>query len=84
MSSCATQTFTGITENRFNCLTQAAQNAGITISGNTGEASKAGITIRWQYDPATQILELQCTEAPFFAPCATVNARLQGLVDGCP
>jgi len=65
-------------------MTQAAQDAGITISGNVGEASKAGITIRWQYDPGSQVLELQCTEAPFFVPCATINARLQSLVDGCP
>jgi hypothetical protein len=82
--SCETQTFTGITQNRFDCLVQAAQSTGITITGNVGEASKGGVTVRWQFDPASQVLELQCTEAPFFLPCATITSKLQDLVNGCP
>lgn len=81
---CETQTFTGISQDRFDCLTQAAQNTGVAIAGNGGEASKDGITIRWQYDPASQVLELQCTGSPAFIPCGLINARIQAMVDGCP
>ena len=83
--ACETQTFTGITQARFNCLVQkAAQTSGIAISGNTGSADKDGITIRWQFDPVAQTLELQCTESPFFVPCGTINAQIHNLVNGCP
>ncbi|HEY1755319.1 MAG TPA: hypothetical protein VGG72_07975 [Bryobacteraceae bacterium] len=84
MSSCETQTFTGITQSRFDCLTQAAQGTGVTITGNAGEASKDGITIRWQYDPAGQVLELQCMKSPSPFLCGIINGKLQDLVNGCP
>jgi hypothetical protein len=61
-----------------------AQNAGVAIAGNAGEASKDGITIRWQYDPRSQVLELQCTDSPAFVPCALINARIKAMVDSCP
>jgi hypothetical protein len=81
--SCESQTFTGISQSRFDCLTQAAQNNGVAIAGNAGEASKDGIIIRWQYDPAGQVLELQCTGSPAFIPCALINARIQAMVNAC-
>ena len=84
MAGCASQTFSGITQARFDCLVQKAQAAGIAIAGNVGEASKDGVTVRWQFDPANQALELQCTASPFFLSCDTVNGKIQDLVNGCP
>jgi hypothetical protein len=83
MGSCATQTFSGITEGWFDCLTQKAADAGIVISGNEGQASRDGVTVRWKFTPSTGELELQCTGAPFFVGCGTVNAKIHDLVDGC-
>jgi hypothetical protein len=84
MGACDTQTFSGITQARFDCLVQQATTAGIAITGDAGEATRDGITIRWQFDPAGQTLELQCTASPFFVPCGTINAKIQALVDACP
>jgi hypothetical protein len=84
MSSCATQVFSGITQGRFDCLVEKAKDSGITIAGNAGEQSQDGVTIRWQFDSAKQSLELQCTGAPFFLSCETINGRIHDLVEGCP
>jgi hypothetical protein len=84
MSSCATQTFTGISQSRFDCLVSKAKAAGITIAGNVGEASKDGITISWLYDPGQETLALQCTSAPFFLSCGAINGKIHDLVDECP
>jgi hypothetical protein len=84
MAGCASQTFSGITQARFDCLVQKAQADGIAISGNVGVASKDSITISWNFDPVSQTLELQCTDAPFFVSCETINGKINDLVDGCP
>ena len=84
MAACATQIFSGITQARFDCLMQKAQTAGIAIAGNAGVGNKDGITIRWQFDPAGQTLELQCTGSPFFLSCGTINGKIHDLVDACP
>ena len=84
MAECATQTFSGITQARFDCLVSKAQSAGIAITGNVGVASKDGVTVRWQFDPVGETLELQCTASPFFISCETINGQIQSLVGQCP
>jgi len=85
MGACATQTFTGITQAQFDCISQKAQaETGIVISGNTGSAGQDGITIRWAFDPVGQTLEIQCTASPFFVSCGTINGKIHDLVDACP
>jgi hypothetical protein len=81
--ACAAQSFTNVTASVWNCLVQQAQSYGITISGNSGEASKDGFTLTWNYDPTAQTLQLQCTDKPWWAPCSTVNGKIHDLVDGC-
>jgi hypothetical protein len=83
MSPCPPQLFPNVTPAQFDCLTQKATASGINISGNTGSATQDGITVEWTFDPATSILNIQCTSAPFFVPCAAVNSKIQALVQSC-
>jgi hypothetical protein len=82
--SCAAQVFSGITDARFQCLVAKASANGIAISGNSGSASKDGITIAWNFDPGSQTLTLQCTATPFFLPCSVINGKIHEMVDACP
>jgi hypothetical protein len=82
--ACDAQTFSGVTHEQFACIVQKAEEAtGIILSGNSGTASQRGITITWNYDPAAQVLNIQCTNLPFFIPCGTINSQINDLVDGC-
>jgi len=83
MSSCATQVFSNVTPAQFDCLSQNASAAGINISGNTGSASQDGITVEWTFDPTAATLSIQCTSAPFFALCGTINSKIHDLVESC-
>jgi hypothetical protein len=83
MPTCDPQSFTGITQARFDCLKQKAAAAGIAINADSGEANRDGIIVRWQFDPGAQTLELQCMGHPFFLNCSLVNSQLQALVAGC-
>jgi hypothetical protein len=82
--SCAAQVFSGITASRFQCLIAKAAANGIEISGNSGSASKDGITIAWNFDPDAGSLTLQCTDSPIFMPCGVINGKLEQLVESCP
>jgi hypothetical protein len=81
--ACDAQTFSGVTKDQFSGLMQKAQAAGIGISGNSGTASQSGVTMTWNYDPASQVLTIQCTDSPFFIPCATINSQINDLVKAC-
>ena len=81
--SCAKLTFKDIVEPHWRRIIQKASGEfGISISSNSGEESKSGFTIKWGYDVATQILEIQCLDKPF-VPCALVNSRIEKLVNEC-
>ena len=54
-----------------------AQDYGIDIDEDRGEASRSGFTLRWAYDPAASTLEIQCVGKPFFIPCDVVNERIK-------
>jgi hypothetical protein len=82
--SCPAQTFSGITPARFQCLAAQAATRNIPITGNSGSATAEGITVSWNFDPASQTLTLQCTSAPLLVPCGMVNSRLHDLVANCP
>jgi len=84
MSACETQTVQNFTQARFDCLVQKAAASGIVISGNEGQASKDGITIRWNFDSVNQTIEVQCIDAPFLLPCGIINSNIQNLLASCP
>ena len=74
--------YSDITPERFAAIAAAVQEkAGITISGNVGEASKKGITIAWNYDPAQQVLTLTLEKREWYDPSEqTIDADLDQLV----
>lgn len=84
MAACSTQTFPNFTPARFDRLVQAAAGNGIVISGPEGQTSYSGVTVRWKFDPATESLELQCVDAPFFLPCNLIDTKLHEMVTRCP
>ncbi|MCP5521705.1 MAG: hypothetical protein H7A46_09170 [Verrucomicrobiales bacterium] len=83
MSACAKQTFNSVTPDAWNCLVNKAASHGITISGPSGQATKDGFTVAWNYDSTAQNLTLQCTDSPFWAPCSMINGKIHDLVEGC-
>jgi hypothetical protein len=84
MGQCAEQVFSNCTIAKFVCLMAKAQAAGINIQGNSGTATQDGITISWTFDPAGETLSIQCTSAPFYLSCGTINQNIHDLVDSCP
>jgi len=83
MGQCAAQVFSGISPAQFSCLVSQAAAQNIAIAGNSGTASKDGITVIWNYEPATQNLTIQCTDSPWYLPCGSINSKIHDLVDGC-
>ena len=83
MAGCELQTFSGITQAHFACLLQKAQSSGINITGNSGAASGSGITVEWNYDPASQVLTIQCTDKPVFLGCGVITSQIRDLVNNC-
>src|SRR4051812_10611882 len=83
MAKCPVQTFTGIEAAQFDCLKEKATAAGITIDGDSGSATKAGVTITWEYNRTEKELQLQCTDAPFWISCGVVSSQITSLVENC-
>jgi hypothetical protein len=81
MAPSAPQVFNGVTPDQYTRLVEKAKAAGIDISGNTGEASKFGVEVSWNYVPATQELTLQCLKTPFFMSASDVDAKIHSLVE---
>lgn len=83
MAGCGVQTFREIGPAVFACLKVKGASAGVPIAGEQGQATTRGVTIRWDYDASSEVLVLECLDAPFFVPCSTVKTRITELVEGC-
>jgi hypothetical protein len=83
MAGCTPQTFTGITAAVLACLQAKGAEAGVPISGNSGTATTMGVTIRWNYDPTSETLVIEATDAPFYVPCSMVHSRVNELINDC-
>ena len=83
MAGCGPQKFTGVGEAELACLKAKGASAGVPISGDDGQATTMGVTVKWHYDEAAQVLVVECTDAPFFVPCSTITDRIKQLVEGC-
>lgn len=81
MSACEAQTFENVDGGAWERLLQKAEGYGVAISGYSGESSRDGFTIAWNYDPASGRLLLQCTDSPWWAPCGMINDKMRELVE---
>ena len=83
MAGCGPQVFQDIGLTTMTCLAAKGATAGMPMNGNIGQATTMGVTVKWEYDEASSTLIVECTDAPFFVPCATVNGRIKDLIEGC-
>lgn len=80
MAQCEEQGFSGVTGAHFAEFLKKGEELGVPIHGTNGQASKAGVTITWNYDEASSTLKIACTEAPMLMPCAMINGRIQSVM----
>ena len=83
MAHCEEQGFSGVTSEHFGMFLAKAEELGIpglAGKGNSGEASRAGVTIRWEFKPETNTLTVQCTDSPMLLPCTLINSKIREAV----
>ncbi len=83
MSGCGERTYDDFSPEAFGRLAAKAAEHGVTIEGASGNASKSGFDISWNYAPVARKLVLHCTDKPFFIGCSTVNGRMDEMVNAC-
>ncbi|GAK69037.1 hypothetical protein [Agrobacterium rubi] len=83
MSACAMLTFNNVTPAIWQCGVESASKLGVTITGNSGSASKSGFTVSWNYDPQAQTCQIQCTDSPWVVPCSIINSTITNTVEAC-
>jgi hypothetical protein len=82
MGSCAAQTFTNITVEKWTALKAEASQNNINLDADSGQSTQQGFTFSWQYDASLTTLTIQCLDHPLWAPCGTVNGRVHDLIEG--
>lgn len=68
--------FRGITRAVFARLRRKAAKHGIVVLQPRGEAVHDGVRIQWEYDPAEEVLEVECVRAPFWIDRDSVHRQL--------
>jgi hypothetical protein len=76
MSGNSKQTFRGITRAIFARLRRKASKVGLHVASPRGEAVKDGVRIQWNYDAASELLEVECI-TPFWIDCTQINRNLR-------
>jgi hypothetical protein len=76
MFSSAKMSFHGITRAAFIRLCERASSRGIEVSGTIGRADQSGVIIQWNYDAASQQLDVECLHTPFWINSAAVEREL--------
>jgi hypothetical protein len=70
------QTFRGITRAVFARLRKKASRIGFPVAKPVGSAKKDGISLHWNYDPQSEVLEVECS-TPFWINSGRVNEELR-------
>lgn len=79
--ACKLQTFQAVTPAVFADLIANAKAAtGVAIAGNAGEATAQKFTLSWNYNPLSQVLEIQCLAHPAIDPDFMVESRIARMV----
>lgn len=76
MSSVSRLSFRGISSAIFARLRRKAAKHGIPVCRPRGEAARNGVVIQWNYDPAAELLEVECVRTPFWIAPHTINSKL--------
>jgi hypothetical protein len=82
MSACAMLTFNNVTPDAWTCVQEAAAQYGVAGAA-TGQQTVNGFTVAWSYVAATQTLQIQCTDSPFFVSCSIINSHIHDAVEKC-
>ncbi|HZS35473.1 MAG TPA: hypothetical protein VFF06_01525 [Polyangia bacterium] len=83
MSACDPQTFHDVNDAAWDAIKQTARDQyGVAIDGAGGSIRHSGFAFTWTLDDA-RTLTVQCTDSPFFAPCALINEKMQELIGKC-
>lgn len=83
MAGCSADSFNNVSAAAFNCLVAKAAKYGVKIGSDSGSGGASGFTISWNYNRAASTLSIQCTDKPFWAPCATVKGQVKKEVQAC-
>ena len=83
MSACAMLSYNGVTATAWSCIVKGAASYGATITSASGSDSVSGFTIEWSYDAAAGTLHIQCTDSPWWAPCSTINGKINDAIEAC-
>jgi len=83
MSACAMLTYNNITNDAWNTIKSWVGQHGVNISDYSGNCSMSGFTLHWSYDPAKQVLSVQCTHHPIFISCAVVQSQITDHIEKC-
>lgn len=75
------QVFSPVTPEQYATLVSKAGDAGITLIGNSGNASQFGVEVAWEYSPEAARLTIQCLKAPFFMSTDTIDAQIRTMVE---
>jgi hypothetical protein len=73
--------FRGITRAVFARLRRKAKKSGIAVLHPRGGAVRDGVRIEWDYDAATEVLEVECVRAPFWVDRAAIHCRLSDEIE---
>lgn len=81
--ACDTIRFASVTPERFECMKERLQDAGITVPpGNEGELSGQGFTAEFEWDGESDLI-ITVTDKPFFVSCEDIDQELIQFVEEC-
>ena len=77
------KTYPNVTPERFAAIQESAEKSlGFPITGDSGQASKSGITVNWNYNRQTGDLVLQCPHHPLLVLGSLIIDKFDQLVQG--
>ena len=83
MAGCEAQRFEGISVGVFGCLQAKGTAAGVPIAGEQGQATAHGVTLRWNFDAALEVLVIECLDRPVFVSCSRITSTVTELIETC-
>ena len=82
-SECRPIKFVNVMLERFECMKERLQDAGITVPpGNEGELSGQGFTAYFEWDGESN-LTIMVSDKPFFVSCEDIDQELIQFVNEC-